>query len=105
MRWKLEKNIYRKFGAFGAVHFFDGLISIVSAQQTNEVKWINHALECVKKTKASTYTNPQRVLLLETEIDVLMGKTKDAIEGYNKAINTASENKYINEQAIANERA
>jgi len=105
LRWILEENLCRLYDSFGAGHFYDCLSSVALARKTNEDKWKKYALDYFEMTKSFALNCQHRILLLETEIDILMGNTDNAIMKYNKAINAAAECRFIHEQAIANERA
>jgi len=104
-KWKLEKNIKRKYWAVGAAKFYETLICIALARETNEDKWRKYALQCFEEEKKLNSSELHRLLILETEIDIIIGKTKNTITNYNKAINAARESQHIHEEAIANERA
>jgi len=104
-KWKLENNHYKRNDVFGLACFFDCLISIALALKMKEDKWTNHALECFEEVKKHADRTSHRVLLLEAEMDTLMGKTDNVVSKYNSTIYAARESKHIHEEAIANERA
>uniref|UniRef100_A0A7S2EAG8 Uncharacterized protein n=1 Tax=Ditylum brightwellii TaxID=49249 RepID=A0A7S2EAG8_9STRA len=104
-KWELEKNLHRVYYGLGTVYFFDTLTFIALARKTKEDKWIRPAFASFEKAKKDAYSKPHRILMLETEMNVMMGKTKNAINNYNKVIHFARENGNPCEEAIANERA
>mmetsp|Transcript_4762 Transcript_4762/g.6991 ORF Transcript_4762/g.6991 Transcript_4762/m.6991 type:complete len:267 (+) Transcript_4762:1-801(+) len=103
-RWKIEKGLHLRY-MVNEASYFDALLSIALAQRTKEDEWQKHALECYEKVRRNIDVMPHRILIMETEMDVMMGQTKDAIGNYDKAINAAKESELIHEEAIANERA
>mmetsp|Transcript_41737 Transcript_41737/g.61097 ORF Transcript_41737/g.61097 Transcript_41737/m.61097 type:complete len:756 (-) Transcript_41737:567-2834(-) len=54
-KWKLEKNIKRKYWAVGAAKFYETLICIALARETNEDKWRKYALQCFEEEKKTKF--------------------------------------------------
>ncbi len=73
----------------------EGLLEKVTANQAKMQKWAQHA--------PTNFLH--KFYLVEAERHRVLGQKAEAIEMYDRAIAKATEHKYLNEQAIANELA
>jgi len=89
--------------------FTEGLISFAMSHEFGEEKWSVLAFKSVEEFKIFALHAPsnceQKLLLLQAESAFLEGEYYTAALRYDDAINTASKNGFIQDQAIACERA
>eukprot|EP00957_Ditylum_brightwellii_P202861 15332118-Ditylum_brightwellii.AAC.1 len=104
-----EKELVRKFTAFGTIDFWEGLSFLAMAKKTKEKKWIYCIQESLSNVRNQAQSSPvhfrHRLLLLEAETASITGDVEYAAERYEIAVNAFDEYGYTNEQAIAYERA
>ncbi|MBD2438432.1 AAA family ATPase [Nostoc sp. FACHB-110] len=93
-------------------HFYDSLANI-AAYQASPQKDLNELLQKISTNQQKLQNwaahAPMNYLhkfeLVSAELDQLLGKKWEAIEGYERAITGAKKNGYIREEALANELA
>jgi len=89
--------------------FVDGLISFALSHKENSFKWKKIAWNAIKTMETYAQYAPSnfqhRYLLLQAESAFLSGDDKNASTYYDAAIKTAGENSYVQDQAVAYERA
>jgi len=104
-----EKQVLRKAEAFGMYLFYHGLISFVLARKTKSDKWLTRANEALSEMEKYAKIGPcnfqHKLLLLEAENAYLFGDIDSAMIKYDRAIVTAGEYEFVNDQALACERA
>jgi predicted ATPase/signal transduction histidine kinase len=93
-------------------HFYAGLTNLAAFSSQSEIEQTNTliAVESHQTTLAewahyAPMNHQHKVDLIEAEKCRVLGKKSEAIELYEKAISGAKENKYIQEEALANELA
>lgn len=93
-------------------YFYDSLarLAVVSSAQTSEQKrLLTHVATNQKKMKKWADSAPMNHLhkfyLMEAERHRVLGQDREARDLYDRVIELAKENKYINEEALANELA
>merc|ERR1711933_96736 len=89
---------------------FDGLVATVFAKKgENESKWKKIALGCISKLKEMSERAPSNYLnklyLLEAEMAAIYSGESDALQYYRKSISLSKNHCFINEEALACERA
>jgi len=107
-RKEVEKTMSRKSLYYGVIEFYDGLVFLAMARETNDVKWSLKLSEALSKLESFVQTGKvnceHKLLLLQAEAKSLLGKNEDALSKYELAIAIAGKNGFVHEQAIANER-
>ncbi|MCP5104257.1 MAG: response regulator [bacterium] len=97
----------------GDIYFYIPLaclqLSMKTATEKDKKKYLSKAEEGIKNMKKWADFGPVNFLhkyyLMQAELYRVTGKTREAAEYYDKAVEKAYENEYINEAAIANELA
>ncbi len=93
-------------------YFYDSLMALASLRDAKNQ--MSEAMERVEENqrqlqqqwaKSAPMNYQHKVDLVEAEICRVLGKKAEAMELYDKAISGAKENKYIQEEALANELA
>jgi len=91
-----------------SIFFVEGLISFAMAHKTDETKWRALGLKCIeeidKYAKHSPSNCKQKLLLLQAESAFLAGEYVTAAKKYDNAIDSATENGFTQDQALAFER-
>jgi len=109
-----EKNIEALIGQINVVifYFYDSLVCLAlydGASLSERNRYLRKALDNAKKLKKWADHAPMNHLhkheLVQAEIFRVQGQDMRAMEFYQKAITNAHENEYLNEEAIACERA
>jgi PAS domain S-box-containing protein len=97
---------------FSFYHFYDSLVNLAGIDSKPEeerpaiFKRIDRNQKVLKTWNKHAPMNYQhKILLVEAERCRVKGKTNAAADYYDQAIKLAGENKYLNEEAIANELA
>jgi len=89
--------------------FVEGLISFQMAQQTGQAKWKALAYKSIEGMKEYALHAPSnchhKLLLLQAESASLAGDCDDAVRSFDDSISSASEHGFIQDQALAYERA
>ncbi|MGR3319273.1 MAG: histidine kinase [Candidatus Anammoxibacter sp.] len=92
--------------------FYHSLILLAlypGAQKSEQKQYLKRAVRNQKKMKKWAYHAPMNFLhkyyLVEAEIARVLGKHSKAMDLYDKAIDLAKENEYLNEQALCSELA
>ena len=93
--------------------FFEGLASFLLARQTNEseqrARWIEKGENVLTKMKYwsehSSWNWGSKMVLLEAEKMYTIGSFDQALLFYERAIRSAHEHKFVNDEAIASELA
>ena len=96
----------------GSYYFYDSLVHLANIDQLSD-KERRQALEKVdgnqRKLQKWAHNTPMNYkhkhLLVEAELSRFKGEISDAMEYYDQAIKLAGKNKYLQEEAIANELA
>ena len=109
----IERNKYllRPLVIYGL--FFEGLVSFFLARQTNgseqRARWIGKGENVLTKMKYwsehSSWNWESKMVLLEAEKMYTVGNFEQASLFYEKAMHSAHEHKFINDEAIASELA
>jgi hypothetical protein len=90
-------------------YFFECLTSIALAKTTKLRKWKCHAVKIEKKirkwAKSGKFNCVHMLCLLEAEMAMLKGKTKEATASYDEAIALAARSGFVQDRALAHERA
>jgi len=91
------------------VYFLSGLISFAMAYKTKNEKWRikgQSSIEVIELHAGYAPSNYQhKLFLLQAEFDSIRGKIDDAAKNYDNAVRAAGENGYVQDQALAYERA
>uniref|UniRef100_A0A7S4SGN1 Uncharacterized protein n=1 Tax=Ditylum brightwellii TaxID=49249 RepID=A0A7S4SGN1_9STRA len=89
--------------------FVAGLISFELLHETDDVKWVEIAEASMKEMEIYAAHGPSnykhKLLLLQAESAFLYGEDNDAAKLYDSAIKAADDNGFIQDQAVACERA
>ncbi|MEN6464171.1 MAG: ATP-binding protein, partial [Syntrophaceae bacterium] len=97
---------------FSFYHFYSSLVNLANiddkstAERHRILKKVDRNQKVLRKWNKHAPMNYQhKILLVEAERCRIKGKTTAAADYYDQAIKLAGENKYLNEEAIANELA
>ena len=110
----LLRSFYKRptilFHQHGYFEFYDGLVSLELARISKDTEqWIKHANKNISlmklKAKYSPQNCAQKLSLLEAELAALSYDVEKAEEHYAKAISLSIEHGFINDEALAHERA
>jgi len=108
-RQAAEKHMSYRFKLNGATAFYDGLIFLAVARISRDFKWSFGASNAIsrleKHVQVGKFNCEHKLLLLQAESESMIDYNDDILKKYELAISTAAKNEYINEQAIASERA
>ncbi|MFB2982985.1 hypothetical protein [Microseira sp. BLCC-F43] len=107
-----EKNLKSMASSINSplFHFYDSLVKIAlypEGSSYDKICWIGRVKKNQKKMKKWADRAPTNFLhkyyLVEAELNRVLGRSLEAIAQYDKAIELAKANEYINEEALANE--
>jgi signal transduction histidine kinase len=110
----LEKNLNAVRGQLSALvfYFYDSLArlalyaNVKAVEQKSILKKVEANQKKMKKwAKHAPMNHLHKYHLVEAQRCRVLGRDLEAIEHYKKAINLARENRYLNEEALANELA
>eukprot|EP00957_Ditylum_brightwellii_P122320 9327982-Ditylum_brightwellii.AAC.1 len=108
-RQEVENKMSRSTRHYGVTDFYDGLTFLAMAHKTNSSNWGFLASKAMVKIERYVQNGnincEHRLLLFQAETKSLLGHVKDASSDYDLAIAAAEKHGFINEHAIANERA
>jgi len=108
-RWIMEKECSRTSKYYGSTAFYDCLICVAMARKSKKEKWVTLAESARSKVKQFAKFGKSncdhKCLLLQAEILDVEGNVEDASSCYDAAIDAAEKSGFVNEQAIASERA
>jgi len=91
------------------IWFFDGMVALAACHTLKTDKWMGVAQKSLVQMEKCASVCPlnykHRFLLLQAELAFLLEENENAEVSYNDAIKTADENGFVQDQALAYERA
>lgn len=86
-------------------NFFQSLLFAQNSNINNIKKIIKNQKSLKKWTDYAPYNNAQKYFLIEAELARIRGETKKAMALYDKALELAKQNEFLNDEALINELA
>jgi len=105
---KIDRFVVSK-NDFNRLVFYEGLAALDLARRTKLNSWKKIAMDSISHftewSQASDWNFNHNLLLLRAELFFLENKLEYAAKSYDEAIKAAKEHRFLNDEALANEKA